>query len=562
MARHPKKKPATPPPPTPEELDLHSEGLCDAIEATLFVEDGEALTGDEVKADALLNAILKETQAAALRHSQLCSVASVLAHAEKIRSSLDSSEKPIDQLIATLSIQTCLEGIIEALETAKWSKYHYFPELLLDVKTCFYATHPVDQLDDPSALLPMPFYYNPRFPTREMKKHLSLREKRVALLTADRESGDPHAHIDDVDVTLEKLRVYMKQIYSAIIVAEHNERPEDIKPLPLNSDNEFEPTPRFTTHLQTRHPHLQHQHQHAQQQPDPPSSPELCKPKPIMPVSPKRGRAAPDDAPEQQPTRRSRFNERSPNAERVLFDGLSPPRKKVGAVAPRSSERTRSKRVVASEEDEMEEAHDAEVVDKKGKGKAVPQSSNRGARAMLQSRGEVANQATPSDDEGDQEGDAYAEVVESASETEGEDGSEEFRVGRNAKKRVWTEAERREKIRVTAEEKAIAVKEAVGRSEELMIRKENAPKLPRPRQKWLAEELDALEAGMQEFGVEWCKIHRKYFVGHLPERDQGALKDKVANELLRRMKNGIDPGLYSLVWSDALERKLNKQLNL
>ncbi|CAG8659690.1 23425_t:CDS:2 [Dentiscutata erythropus] len=56
------------------------------------------------------------------------------------------------------------------------------------------------------------------------------------------------------------------------------------------------------------------------------------------------------------------------------------------------------------------------------------------------------------------------------------------------------------------------------------------------RKKWTEHELNALEAGMEEYGTSWTKIYEKYgnAYGILRDRSQTQLKDKARNEKIRR----------------------------
>ncbi|CAG8508312.1 7526_t:CDS:2 [Cetraspora pellucida] len=68
----------------------------------------------------------------------------------------------------------------------------------------------------------------------------------------------------------------------------------------------------------------------------------------------------------------------------------------------------------------------------------------------------------------------------------------------------------------------------------------------RLRKKWTNEELQALEDGMREYGTHWARILEKHgsSSGPLKNRTQVQLKDKARNEKQRRMKAGIDVGVF------------------
>ncbi|GBC09121.1 hypothetical protein RclHR1_08610008 [Rhizophagus clarus] len=68
------------------------------------------------------------------------------------------------------------------------------------------------------------------------------------------------------------------------------------------------------------------------------------------------------------------------------------------------------------------------------------------------------------------------------------------------------------------------------------------------RNYWTALELDALESGMKEFGTQWARILRMYGGDHGPLRNRNAvqLKDKARNEKLRRIKSGLDLGVFCM----------------
>ncbi|CAG8670718.1 7887_t:CDS:2, partial [Dentiscutata heterogama] len=67
------------------------------------------------------------------------------------------------------------------------------------------------------------------------------------------------------------------------------------------------------------------------------------------------------------------------------------------------------------------------------------------------------------------------------------------------------------------------------------------------RKKWTSEELQALEDGMREYGTHWVRILEKHGTsnGPLRNRTQVQLKDKARNEKQRRMKAGMDVGVFA-----------------
>ncbi|CAG8579215.1 7700_t:CDS:2 [Gigaspora rosea] len=67
------------------------------------------------------------------------------------------------------------------------------------------------------------------------------------------------------------------------------------------------------------------------------------------------------------------------------------------------------------------------------------------------------------------------------------------------------------------------------------------------RKKWNTSELQALEDGMKEFGTHWARILEKHGTsnGPLSNRTQVQLKDKARNEKQRRMKAGMDVGVFA-----------------
>ncbi|CAG8734552.1 16451_t:CDS:2 [Dentiscutata erythropus] len=67
------------------------------------------------------------------------------------------------------------------------------------------------------------------------------------------------------------------------------------------------------------------------------------------------------------------------------------------------------------------------------------------------------------------------------------------------------------------------------------------------RKKWTSEELQALEDGMREYGTHWVRILEKHGTsnGPLKNRTQVQLKDKARNEKQRRMKAGMDVGVFA-----------------
>ncbi|KAF0509109.1 myb DNA binding protein [Gigaspora margarita] len=67
------------------------------------------------------------------------------------------------------------------------------------------------------------------------------------------------------------------------------------------------------------------------------------------------------------------------------------------------------------------------------------------------------------------------------------------------------------------------------------------------RKKWSNEEIQALEDGMREFGTHWARILEKHGTsnGPLKHRSQVQLKDKARNEKQRRMKAGMDVGVFA-----------------
>ncbi|CAG8820644.1 5389_t:CDS:1, partial [Racocetra persica] len=69
----------------------------------------------------------------------------------------------------------------------------------------------------------------------------------------------------------------------------------------------------------------------------------------------------------------------------------------------------------------------------------------------------------------------------------------------------------------------------------------------RLRKKWTNEELQALEDGMREYGTHWVQILEKHgsSSGPLRNRTQIQLKDKARNEKQRRMKAGMDVGVFA-----------------
>ncbi|CAG8534992.1 15917_t:CDS:2 [Racocetra fulgida] len=69
----------------------------------------------------------------------------------------------------------------------------------------------------------------------------------------------------------------------------------------------------------------------------------------------------------------------------------------------------------------------------------------------------------------------------------------------------------------------------------------------RLRKKWSNEELQALEDGMREYGTHWVQILEKHgsSSGPLRNRTQIQLKDKARNEKQRRMKAGMDVGVFA-----------------
>ncbi|CAG8681945.1 16400_t:CDS:2 [Gigaspora rosea] len=65
-------------------------------------------------------------------------------------------------------------------------------------------------------------------------------------------------------------------------------------------------------------------------------------------------------------------------------------------------------------------------------------------------------------------------------------------------------------------------------------------------------ELNALAAGMEEYGTSCSRIYEKYGNAHgvLCNRSQVQLKDKARNEKLRRKKYGIEVGVFELATGD------------
>ncbi|KAF0417045.1 myb DNA binding protein [Gigaspora margarita] len=74
----------------------------------------------------------------------------------------------------------------------------------------------------------------------------------------------------------------------------------------------------------------------------------------------------------------------------------------------------------------------------------------------------------------------------------------------------------------------------------------------RIRKKWNEDELNALEAGMEEYGTSWSRIYEKYGNAHgvLRNRSQVQLKDKARNEKLRRKRCGVEIGVFELATGD------------
>ncbi|CAG8561227.1 43454_t:CDS:2 [Gigaspora margarita] len=67
------------------------------------------------------------------------------------------------------------------------------------------------------------------------------------------------------------------------------------------------------------------------------------------------------------------------------------------------------------------------------------------------------------------------------------------------------------------------------------------------RKKWSNDEIQALEDGMREYGTHWAQILEKHGTsnGPLKNRTQVQLKDKARNEKQRRMKAGMDVGVFA-----------------
>jgi hypothetical protein len=68
---------------------------------------------------------------------------------------------------------------------------------------------------------------------------------------------------------------------------------------------------------------------------------------------------------------------------------------------------------------------------------------------------------------------------------------------------------------------------------------------------WNKQELSALEKGMRKHGKAWASIKKDY--GNkgqvLESRTQTQLKDKARSEFLRRLREGIEPGVFGIMES-------------
>ncbi|CAG8530839.1 19309_t:CDS:2, partial [Gigaspora margarita] len=71
------------------------------------------------------------------------------------------------------------------------------------------------------------------------------------------------------------------------------------------------------------------------------------------------------------------------------------------------------------------------------------------------------------------------------------------------------------------------------------------------RSKWTDLELNYLERGMEEFGTRWEDILKHYGRPHGALRNRTAmnLKDKARNEKARRIRDGIQLGVFKLATS-------------
>ncbi|KAI9345027.1 hypothetical protein BDR26DRAFT_857119 [Obelidium mucronatum] len=597
---------------TPKFLKEFERVATELVLAYLWRGEAHRLAGETRAAELLAQmeydvrvSVLTATppNTATLLQKQLAQISYLIQLAEFV---FTDFKKPPDPSLVT----SAAGEIINTLEAALWSKLAYYSAIDTEMKT-FLFLHSRDvsrekrmgksranaspqqqqlesgsSIDDPAAFLTLPKSYptNIKNFNREQREHYTRLKRRANEITSD----DGNSNTFTKSYFREKIRTYLKQVYAAIILTNEKEDPEMVEPINLGLTGLFTAPPEFQKYLERAQSQLYVEfvgspEKHSGDSPtietsdeeilvadfdDLPDSNAIILEKPsstsnshdIQAIM-KFQQDSPHSPPPQQyqqhqqpqkPKRRSLLD-RSPNAERVYFPDS--PEKKLSSFSFKDKISKKSRhRITAA----VAKNAALPVSNKRENRFVSPKPSRQNERSADKTSNHEVIYVLDSDEEEvdiEDEGEYVEEGEKGEKDDEGEDEDEE--------EEEEEEEYEEEKAQVTSKsesDKGEAEDDEDG-DDEIDVKFNNRRRSVgrKERTVWSQHELNALQDGMLTHNTSWAKIKGMHSDA-LQHRDQVSLKDKARNELIRRILNGEDTGVFSIVHSARVQATVDKAL--